>query len=119
MGKKHRYINLSYLNEISDGSNDLIIDLIDMFFIQIPEYQVSLSELNKIKDWKNLGKLAHKAKSAILMIGMKDLANELKKLEENAKDGKNINEFQEIIAKFVRESNIAIEELKEIRKNYN
>ena len=119
MEKKHRYINLSYLNEISDGSNDLIIDLIDMFFIQIPEYQVSLSELNKNKDWKNLGKLAHKAKSAILMIGMKDLANELKKLEENAKDGKNINEFQEIIAKFVRESNIAIEELKEIRKNYN
>ena len=31
-----------------------------------------------------------------------------KYLEENAKEGKNINEYQEIIAKFVSESNTAI-----------
>ena len=116
MENKQKYTDLSYLNEISDGSNDLIIDLIDLFFKQIPEYQVFLSEFYKKRDWVNLSKLAHKAKSAILMVGMKDLANELKKLEENAKDSKNINEYQEIIAKFVRESNFAIKELKEIKE---
>lgn len=111
-----KFINLDYLNEISDGNVDFIIDLLDMFFAQIPEYQVSLSELYNKKDWINLGKLAHKAKSAILMVGMKELANDLKKLEENTKEGININEYHEIIVKFVRESNYAIEELKEIRK---
>jgi HPt (histidine-containing phosphotransfer) domain-containing protein len=117
MNNKHQVIDLSYLNEISDGSNDLINDLIEMFFEQIPEYQESLNEFYSTKEWVNLGKTAHKAKSAILMVGMKELADELKKLEENAKEGKNINEYKEIIAKFVRESNTAIKELQEIKKN--
>ncbi len=119
MSNKLKHINLEYLNEISDGNTDFIIDLIDLFFMQIPEYQISLSALHDKKDWINLGKLAHKAKSAILMVGMKELADDLKKLEENAKEGININEYHEIIVKFVRDSNLAIEELKEIRKNYN
>jgi HPt (histidine-containing phosphotransfer) domain-containing protein len=119
MSAKLKLINLEYLNEISNGNTDFIIDLIDMFFEQIPEYQISLSDLYDKKDWINLGKLAHKAKSAILMVGMKGLADDLKKLEENAKEGININEYHEIIVKFVRESDLAIEELKEVRKNYN
>ena len=115
MENNSKLIDLSYLNEISDGSNELINDLVYLFFKQIPEYQIALNDYYDKKDWDNLSRIAHKAKSAILMVGMKDLANKLKKLEENAKEGRNINEYQEIIAKFVRESNTAVKELKEIR----
>ena len=115
MEDNSKLIDLSYLNEISDGNNEFINDLVDMLFKHIPEYQIALSDLHNKKDWDNLSRIAHKAKSAILMVGMKDLANELKKLEENAKEGKNINEYQEIIAKFVRESNIGVKELKKIK----
>ena len=115
MENNSKLIDLSYLNEISDGSNELINDLVYLFFKQIPEYQIALNDYYDKKDWDNLSRIAHKAKSAILMVGMNDLANELKKLEENAKEGRNINEYQEIIAKFVRESNTAVKELKEIR----
>lgn len=115
MSDHFQMINLDYLNEISDGNDDLLIDLVEMFFEQIPEYQKSLTNLYDNKDWYNLGRIAHKAKSAILMVGMNDLAQKLKKLEENAKEGKNINEYQEIIAKFVRESDIALQELLEIK----
>ncbi len=111
MSNSFHMINLDYLNEISEGNNDLIQDLIEMFFEQIPDYQKSLNLFYNQKDWNNLGKTAHKAKSAILMVGMNDLAQELKKLEENAKEGKNIHEYQEIIAKFVRESDIALKDL--------
>ena len=116
MENKDKYINLSYLNEISNGNKKFINELIDMFFIQVPEYQELLQEHFEKKDWYNLGRTAHKAKSAILMMGMNDLSRDLKKLEENAKDAKNINEYSEIIAKFVRDSNTAIKELKEIQK---
>ena len=115
MSDHFQMINLDYLNEISDGNNDLLRDLVEMFFEQIPEYQKLLTDLYDKKDWINLGRVAHKAKSAILMVGMNDLAQKLKKLEENAKEGKNINEYQEIIAKFVRESDIALQELLEIK----
>ncbi len=112
-----KLVDLTYLYEISDGSDNLINDLFEMFFKQIPEYQDLLIGFYEKRDFYNLGRIAHKAKSAILMLGLKDLANELKKLEENAKEGKNFNEYQEIIAKFVRDSNIALEELKEIKNN--
>ena len=116
MENKDKFIDMSYLNEISNGNQDFIKELIDMFFEQIPEYQKIIDFHYQNKDWINLGKAAHKAKSAILMMGMKELASDLKKLEEDAKEGKNINEYQEIIAKFVRVSNSAIKELKEIQK---
>ncbi|MFO7828963.1 MAG: Hpt domain-containing protein [Bacteroidales bacterium] len=114
MDKKHM-INLSYLKSISDGNNAFILELIDMFIDQVPEYQEMLQDLMNKKDWNNLARTAHKAKSAILMVGMDELAADLKKLEENAKVEKKINEYQEIITKFVSHSNIAIRELKMIR----
>lgn len=117
MNKNTKFIDLSYLNEISDGSNELISELTGMFYKQIPEYQKLLNDFYEKHDWDNLSRTAHKAKSAILMVGMKSLADELKKLEENAKEGKNITLYKEIIAKFVRESDFAIRELKEIQDN--
>lgn len=116
MENKDKFIDLSYLHEISNGSKDFINELIGMFNEQVPEYQEILKNLYNQKDWYNLGRTAHKAKSAILMMGMKDLAADLKKLELDAKEGENIDEYQEIIAKFVRVSDIALEELKEIQK---
>ena len=110
--KKNKLIDLTYLQEISEGNPDLINDLAEMFFQQIPEYQAQLNAYLSKLDFYNLSRIAHKAKSAILMVGIQGLANDLKKLEENAKEEKNIHEYQEIIAKFVRESNIAIAELK-------
>ncbi len=116
MYHENKLINLSYLESISNGDNHFILELIDMFFEQVPEYQKRLQLLYQKKDWYNLGRTAHKARSAILMVGMENLASELKKLEENAKVEKNIHEYQEIITKFVDYSNIAIKELNQIRK---
>ena len=117
MNNKDKLINLSYLNKISNGNKEFIIELIDMFFEQIPEYQKLLQNFYDKEDWLNIGRIAHKAKSSILMMGLNELASKLKRLEENAKESKNINEYSEIIAKFVRDSNIAIQELKEIRES--
>ena len=119
MKDKDKLINLSYLKSISDGNDDFILELIDMIFEQVPEYQKKLQLFYKEEDWDNLARIAHKAKSAILMVGMDKLAADLKKLEENAKVEKNIHEYQEIIAKFVNESKLAINELKLIRNKLN
>jgi len=113
---KKKIIDLSYLKEISNGDNMFMIELIDMFFEQIPEYQVLLKEFFDKKEWLSLGRTAHKAKSSIIMMGLNDLGKELKWLEENAKEETNIDHFKEIIAKFVCDSNQAIEELKQARK---
>ncbi|HAN18069.1 MAG: hypothetical protein A2X13_03850 [Bacteroidetes bacterium GWC2_33_15] len=119
MAKEYHIINLAYLKEISNGDNKLITDLIELFFEQIPEYQLKMNEYFEQHDWNNLGRIAHKAKSAILMAGMEELALDLKKLEQNTKDGENIGNYKEIIVKFVNVSNAAIKELQEVKKQYN
>jgi len=116
MNKEWNVINMSYLDSISNGDKKFIQELIDLFFEQIPDYQSKLNSLNESKDWNNLARIAHKAKSAIIMMGMNDLALELKKLEENAKEEKNIGDYQEIIVKFVNDTNSAIAELKELKE---
>ena len=70
MDNKDKLINLSYLKEISNGNDEFIIELIDIFFEQIPEYQILLQDLYEKEDWLNIGKIAHKAKSSILMMGL-------------------------------------------------
>ena len=116
MNKRNSLVNMTYLNSISNNDSRFIIELIDLFFEQIPDYQIKLNQYYENKDWFNLGRTAHKAKSAIIMMGLEDLAVELKKLEENAKEEKNIGDYQEIIVKFVDETNSAITELKEIKE---
>jgi HPt (histidine-containing phosphotransfer) domain-containing protein len=116
MSDRKNIINMSYLNSISNGDNSFLRDLIDLFFEQIPDYQEKLKDLNNKKDWQNLAKTAHKAKSAIIMMGMDDIARELKKMEENAKEEKIIGDYQEIIAKFVNDTNSALVELKDIKE---
>lgn len=116
MKKEWSIINITYLNSISNGDNKFINELIDMFLEQIPDYQNRLISLHKENDFENLARLAHKAKSAIIMMGMNDLASDLKKLEENAKEKKNIGDYHEIIVKFVNDTNSAILELKELKE---
>lgn len=114
MKNDFKIINLNYINLISNGDAKFIKELIELFLDQIPVYQINLNEYYKQKDWYNLGRAAHKAISAILMMGMEELASELKKIEENTKEEKNIGKYQEIIVKFVEDTNTAIAELKEL-----
>ena len=109
-----KYTDLSYLESISDGSKELIKEMIDIFISQINEYTEEMYTLWKNKDWDELGKLAHKAKSSVAIMGMNELANELKTLEFLAKEEKEVEKYLEIINKFKTECNQAVTELKDL-----
>jgi HPt (histidine-containing phosphotransfer) domain-containing protein len=71
-----------------------------------------MDNLLEKKDYEQLGKLAHKAKSSISIMGMKDLAIELKTLENLARDGKQTETYKGMIASFKNQTQLAIQELK-------
>ena len=86
MNDSYKYINLSYLNSITDNDIDLIKELITIFIDQVPEFKDGLSDGYKNKDWKKIAAVAHKAKSSVISMGMNDLGNkDLKNLELIAK----------------------------------
>ena len=111
-----RIVDLSYLNEMSEGDSTLIKEMIDIFFSQVDEFIELMNNYLDKKEYENLGKIAHKAKSSIAIMGMNELANDLKTLEIIAKNGEKIEQYPKYIAKFENQCQLAIQELKEIYK---
>ena len=79
-------IDLSYIESIANGDKEVLKELANIIVEQITEYKVGLRNHFNSRSWKELGALAHKAKSSVITIGMVNLGNiELNNLELIAK----------------------------------
>jgi len=103
--------DLAYLRNMSGDNNTLIAEMIDIFTSQIGEISEDMQNALEKQDWENLGRIAHKAKSSVAIMGMTDLAAALKELEINAMHGQNKEMYPSIVARFMIECTEAIEEL--------
>ncbi len=110
-------IDLSYLKEMSGGNQELVIEMIDIFKEQVNEFNSGMEEFLSKKDYLSLGKLAHKAKSSISIMGLGELSSELKTLENLAKEGKQTEKYPALIEKFKKDTSEAIKELDKILEN--
>jgi len=102
---------------MSDGSNELIRDLIKMFIKQVPVFTEQLDGYYKSGDFYSLGKLAHKIKSSVAMMGINELTTDMKTLENIAEDGKDKERYPLLISNFKAISSEAIIELNTILIN--
>lgn len=109
--------DLTYLITMAGDNYELILEIIDIFVIQAEEFWNEMQDLYNKKDYDALGKLAHKAKSSVAIMGMDELAIKLKNLELLCNEGKNIELYQDIISNFKAECIIVIEELLEYKNN--
>lgn len=96
---------------MSDGDDKFIKEMIDLFRDQIEEYKQNMPELLHKKDYDSLSKMAHKAKSTVAVMGMKQVAELLKELEVLAHEEKEVDRYESMINHFLDQSQLAIEEL--------
>lgn len=108
---KYKYINLSYLLEVTEGNKDLIIELIEIFKSQIPEFNDLFNSYMNESSWYQLGLVAHKAKSSVSVMGMSKLAENLKNLENLSKNSEKIETYQSYINDFFVSTKHAVDEL--------
>ncbi|MBN1416460.1 MAG: Hpt domain-containing protein [Bacteroidales bacterium] len=106
--------DLTYLREMSGGNKDLIKEMITIFNTQVEEFSRDLENHLERKEYELLGKLAHKAKSSISIMGLNDLAKELKKLENLAKERKDTDKYAGIVSFFKKETQSAVQELNNV-----
>jgi len=86
MPNPYKYINLEYLESITDGNNELVKELVNIFIEQVPEFNEGFEEGIEKGDWSLIAAVAHKAKSSVMSMGMDELGNkDLKNLELLAK----------------------------------
>lgn len=103
--------DLSYLNNMSGGNPEIIREMIMIFNEQANEYLRDMQKYLREKDYLALGKLAHKAKSSIAIMGMNDLAADMKTLELLTKENKEVESYPAFVEKFIVQTTEAIEEL--------
>jgi HPt (histidine-containing phosphotransfer) domain-containing protein len=112
-----RHVDLQYLNEISGGNSELLIEMIEIFNSEVPGYLKLMNEFYENGNWEALGKLAHKAKASASIMGMKQLAIELRDLELLAQESKDIQSYPSLLHSIENKFIAAIEELKLFAKN--
>jgi HPt (histidine-containing phosphotransfer) domain-containing protein len=110
-------VNLSYLKEWSGGDREKIQEMIDIFKNQVEEFAREMDEFLNKKDYPALGKLAHKAKSSISIMGLDDLSKDMKVLENLAKAEEEVEKYPVLVERFKNETNKAVEELDEAMQN--
>jgi HPt (histidine-containing phosphotransfer) domain-containing protein len=102
---------------MSGGNKELILEMISIFSTQVKDFGSEMDELLSEKKYEQLGKLAHKAKSSVSIMGLNDLAQRLKDLENSAAQQKNIDSYAPIIDSFKNKTLEAVKELEIVAEN--
>lgn len=112
-------IDLTYLREMSAGNYDLMKEMVDIFNEQAVEFRANMQKYLEQGDWLNLGRTAHKAKASISIMGLNDLAAELKKLELDSKVGKNTDQYKKTVDSFLQACDDISKELDIVLANFS
>ena len=107
-----RLTNLDYLKEITGGEPEIMNEFIQMFFDQLPEFRDGLTSHLGNQKWKELGELAHKAKSSVMTFGMNDLGHRLKELQLKTQKLEDIDSYPAYVEEFINAIALAEVELK-------
>ncbi len=80
-------LDLSFLDEIADGSTEFVIESIDMFLQHTPEMLQMISTAITDKDWAAAASAAHKLKPNLGFFGMPVSQGIMQEVEIMTKEG--------------------------------
>ena len=105
--------DLNYLKTMSGGDDKFISEMIELFREQVGEYSELMPQLLQKKEYNDLSKLAHKAKSSVAVMGMNHVADLLKELEILASQEKDVERYEQMVNEFIEQSQLALAELEQ------
>jgi len=108
-----RLTDLSYLKELTGGESEIIKEFIGMFLEQMDEFRDGMNSYLADQKWKELGEIAHKAKSSVRTFGMKDLGHKLKEMQLKNQRLEDIKSYPSYVSDFILKMETAETELKE------
>lgn len=108
---KVKQTNLAYLKELSNGSNEFIVEMITVFVEQTPIEIANLEKHLAAGDWKSLRATAHKMKPSFAFMGIKELESVIKTIEEYSANETNLDLLPGLIFKVKEVCSQAVEEL--------
>jgi HPt (histidine-containing phosphotransfer) domain-containing protein len=104
--------DLTYLKQLSNGSEEFINKMIGIFLEQTPEAISNLDKFLQSKNWQALRGTAHKMKSSLSIMGIKELETVITDLESYSEKEINLDKIPFMVDKIKNVSMAAAEELK-------
>jgi len=114
MSTNFQFINLDYLDLMSDGDEDMKQTMIEMLLEEIPEEMEQMRVLNAEGNWKELREVSHKMKSTLSFVGNKEMTAANQQVEDIAKVGEGTEALPALLATLFDIYPKALEELKAI-----
>ena len=114
MSENNNDIDLTFLYEIADGSDEFIVESIAMFLDQSPQIMQEIDAALKAQDWATASSSAHKIKANLGFFGMLNSQAIIQEIEHACKAG-NPNPA-EVTAKFNEVTGIINSSFLELKK---
>ncbi len=105
-------IDLTYLNDITDGDVATKKQLIELFFTQADEIKQRFIIAELSDDTDEIGRTAHIAKSTTRVMGLNDIADRMEQLQRMAENKETPDQYPALIKFYLDNIPTAIEELK-------
>lgn len=106
-------IDLSYLENMTGGDAELIIEMIELFIKETPVHLKTMKIAEEKKNWPQLRAEAHKVKPMFLYVGLSELNEICKDVEDSAKKEENLDSLPEMIEKLETDFNEVVQLLKQ------
>lgn len=84
-------IDLSYLRDVSSGSNEFMIEMIELFLEQTPAYFEQLNKFIAEENWARVAEIAHKIKPTLAFMGADAAKESMANIESKARSLTNTN----------------------------
>lgn len=94
----YKNIDLSYLDELALGSNEFKIEMIESFITTTPESIETMKKSIEEGNWKTIGGLAHKMKTSFSFVGMENMVQLSKKLQDLGLAEEKTNEIPAMVS---------------------
>jgi CheY-like chemotaxis protein len=116
--------DMGYLNKCTKNNSALMMEMINLYLEQTPPLVTKLEQSLLNNDWDLLGLTIHKMIPSFNIMGFhKDYEDKAKKIQEYARNQKNLNEIPDLVSQITKACALACEELNEsynlLKKNTN
>ena len=113
---KTKKIDLSYIYDISDGDREFIKEMLETFLKITPENINEIEVAQKNNNWKEVGRLAHKLKPTLMLIGDESLSKKINNLEKDAKNEVDTSQLPAKISEIKELCEFSVSDIKDLLK---
>ncbi|MDA3819720.1 MAG: Hpt domain-containing protein [Candidatus Delongbacteria bacterium] len=111
------YFSVHLLNKYTGFDPEVMQMMFDVFKKHYPDYFKEASECIERKDWANFGLVVHRAKSAVAIMGMEEIENELEEIEQQAVQGKNTDIYASHLDNILKKVKTGVEQIQQYVDN--